>query len=202
MFTRRKILIFMSLIMIAAMSFAMTACKTDDVSKSAEDDVLRRADNEEKLLKAMTEYPGEGLYYPAMTEIGLDASAPTEGELAEEKKKAANEKDVWQKAVGDCFADGMFDTFYSEWERTHIMGAAWIYELETEMTGFNIEDDASHGSDNIEHAIITVTATDRSRNTLSFNMDWRVIFDSKNPDLIQKIELIDDGGFLEAYLED
>jgi hypothetical protein len=32
-------------------------------------------------------------------------------------------------------------------------------------------------------------------------MDWQIIFDKDDTDLIQKIELIDDGGLWEAYRE-
>ena len=141
-----------SAIMLAAL---MTACKTEDLTK--------RAENEEKLLKAMPEYPGNGLYDPAETVIGLDAPEPTEEELAEAEQRATEEKEAWQKAVGECFADGMFDTFYKEWFRTVYLGVAQANGLETAVTSFGIEDDASQDSDNIEHALITVIATDKDR---------------------------------------
>jgi hypothetical protein len=178
----------MVIILITAL---MTACKTEDITK--------RAENEEKLLKAMTEYPGNGLYDPAETVIGLDAQEPTEEELAESEQKAAEEKESWQKAVGDCFADGMFDTFYKEWFRTEYLGIAQANGLETAVTSFGIEDDASQDSDNIEHALITVIATDKDGAAKSFDMDWQIIFDKDDKDLIQKVELTDDGGFFEAY---
>lgn len=182
-----------SVILIILMAAMMTACKNEDVTK--------RAENEEKLLKAMLEYPGNGLYDPEEIVIGLEAPEPTEEEVAESEQKAAEEKEVWQKAVGDCFADGMFDTFYKEWFRTEYLGVAWARELTTTLTSFGIEDDASQDSDNIEHALITVTATDKEGNTQAFDMDWQVIFDKDDTNLIQKVELIDDGGFWEAYQE-
>ena len=188
---RKRNLYILSVMVIILIAAVMTACKTDNISK--------RAENEEKLLKAMTEYPGDGLYDPTETVIGLDAPVPTEEELAEAEKKAAEEKEAWQKAVGDCFADGMFDTFYKEWFRTGYLGVAQANGLETAMTSFGIEDDASQDSDNIEHALITVTATDKDGATKSFDMDWQIIFDKDDTDLIQKLELIDDGGFWEAY---
>ena len=124
---------------------------------------------------------------------------PTEEELAEAEQKAAEEKEAWQKAVGGCFADGMFDTFYKEWFRTGYLGVAQANGLETAVTSFGIEDDASQDSDNIEHALITVLATDKDRKTKSFDMDWQIVFDKDDTDLIQKVELTDDGGFFEAY---
>ena len=188
---RKRNLYILSVMVIILIAALMTACKTEDITK--------RAENEEKLLKAMTEYPGNGLYDPAETVIGLDAPEPTEEELAEAEQKAAEEKEAWQKAVGDCFADGMFDTFYKEWFRTQCLGIAWAAGLETELTSFSVEDDASQDSDNIEHALITVTATDKDGAAKSFDMDWQIIFDKDDTDLIQKVELTDDGGLFEAY---
>ncbi|MBQ3370678.1 MAG: hypothetical protein IJG48_06660 [Mogibacterium sp.] len=183
----------LSVVIIILIAALMTACKTDDITA--------RAENEEKLLKAMTEYPGNGLYDPAENVIGLDAPEPTEEELAESEQKAAEEKEAWQKAVGDCFADGMFDTFYKEWFRTGYLGVAQANGLETVVTSFGIEDDAKQSSDNIEHALITVNATDEDGATKSFDMDWQIIFDKDDTDLIQKVELTDDGGFWEAYTD-
>lgn len=190
---RKRNLYILSVMVIILIAALMTACKTEDITK--------RAENEEKLLKAMTEYPGNSLYDPAETVIGLDAPEPTEEELAEAEQRATEEKEAWQKAVGECFADGMFDTFYKEWFRTVYLGVAQANGLETAVTSFGIEDDASQDSDNIEHALITVIATDKDRETKSFDMDWQIIFDKDDTDLIQKVELTDDGGFFEAYQE-
>ena len=188
---RKRNLYILSVMVIILIAALMTACKTEDITK--------RAENEEKLLKAMTEYPGNGLYDPAETVIGLDAPEPTEEELAEAEQKAAEEKEAWQKAVGGCFADGMFDTFYKEWFRTGYLGIAQTNGLETVVISFGIEDDAKQSSDNIEHALITVVATDKDGGTKSFNMDWQIVFDKDDTDLIQKVELTDDGGLFEAY---
>ncbi len=190
---RKRNLYILSVMVIILIAALMTACKTEDITK--------RAENEEKLLKAMTEYPGNSLYDPAETVIGLDAPEPTEEELAEAEQRATEEKEAWQKAVGECFADGMFDTFYKEWFRTVYLGVAQANGLETAVTSFGIEDDASQDSDNIEHALITVIATDKDRETKSFDMDWQIIFDKDDTNLIQKVELTDDGGFFEAYQE-
>ena len=187
----QKALQAVSVLLIILMAAMMTACKTVDITA--------RAENEEKLLKAMTEYPGNSLYDPAENVIGLDAPEPTEEELAESEQKAAEEKESWQKAVGDCFAEGMFDTFYKEWFRNGYLGVAQANGLETVVTSFGIEDDAKQSSDNIEHALITVIATDKDGSTKSFNMDWQIVFDKDDINLIQKVVLFDDGGFWEAY---
>ena len=188
---RKRNLYILSVMVIILIAALMTACKTEDITK--------RAENEEKLLKAMTEYPGNGLYDPAETVIGLDAPEPTEEELAEAEQRATEEKEAWQKAVGGCFADGMFDTFYKEWFRTGYLGIAQTNGLETVVISFGIEDDAKQFSDNIEHALITVVATDKDGGTKSFNMDWQIVFDKDDINLIQKVVLFDDGGFWEAY---
>ena len=188
---RKRNLYILSVLVIILIAALMTACKTEDITK--------RAENEENLLRAMTEYPGNSLYDPAETVIGLDAPEPTEEELAEAEQRATEEKEAWQKAVGGCFADGMFDTFYKEWFRTGYLGIAQTNGLETVVISFGIEDDAKQFSDNIEHALITVVATDKDGGTKSFNMDWQIVFDKDDTDLIQKVELTDDGGFFEAY---
>ena len=188
---RKRNLYILSVMVIILIAALMTACKTEDITK--------RAENEENLLRAMTEYPGNSLYDPAETVIGLDAPEPTEEELAEAEQRATEEKEAWQKAVGGCFADCMFDTFYKEWFRTGYLGIAQTNGLETVVISFGIEDDAKQFSDNIEHALITVVATDKDGGTKSFNMDWQIVFDKDDTDLIQKVELTDDGGFFEAY---
>ena len=58
---RKRNLYILSIMVIILIAALMTACKTEDITK--------RAENEEKLLKAMTEYPGNGLYDPAETVI-------------------------------------------------------------------------------------------------------------------------------------
>lgn len=185
----RTVLIFIVLSLV----LVLTACKTEDVTK--------RAENEEKVLKAMIEYPGEGLYDPVVTVIGIGVDEPTEEELAVAEQRAAEEKQLWQDKVEDCFADGMFDTFYDKWYRTEVLGIAMNFGLTTSISQFGIQDDADQSADNIEHALVTVTATDEKGDIKSFDMDWMVIFDKDDPDLIQKIELKDDGGFYEAYTD-
>ncbi len=186
----RTVLIFI----VISLAVVLTACKTEDITK--------RAENEEKVLKAMIEYPGDGLYDPVITVIGIGADEPSEEELAAAAQRAAKEKQLWKDKIGNCFADGMFDTFYDKWYRTEVLGIAKSFGLTTTISQFGIRDDADQSADNIEHALVTVQAADEKGDTKSFDMDWMVIFDKDDPDLIQKIELKDDGGFDEAYTED
>ena len=182
-----KLLVLVLVLILAA---GMSAC--------SEDSGARRAENEEKLIKAMTEYPGDGLYDPVVTVIGIDAPEPTEEERAEAEQKAAEEKDAWEAAVGDCFAEGMFDTFYGKWYRTEVLGVAMSKELTTTLTSFEVAED-NDKSDNIEHALATVTAADADGEEKTYEMDWMVTFDKDDPALIQRIELTDDGGLWEEY---
>ena len=72
----RTVLIFI----VVSLFVVLTACKTEDVTK--------RAENEEKVLKAMIEYPGEGLYDPVVTVIGIgvgDSDEPNTLEISVER---------------------------------------------------------------------------------------------------------------------
>ena len=89
----RAVIIFIAF----SLAAVLTACKTEDITK--------RAENEEKVLQAMIEYPGDGLYDPVVTVIGIGVDEPSEEELAAAEQRAAEEKQLWQDKVGDCFAD-------------------------------------------------------------------------------------------------
>ena len=140
----------------------------------------------------MIEYPGERLYDPIETVIGIGTEELTDEDYAAQEQRAAEEKEAWRGAVGDCFADGMFDTFYSKWYRTYVVGIAYSANLTSSMTDFSIEDD--DGTDNLEHAITSILFADEYGNSMSFDMDWRVKIDREDANLIQSVELMDDGG--------
>lgn len=164
------------------------------------DDSTKRAENEQKLFKAITEYPGDGLYDPDEVVIGLGTEEPTDEDYAKAEEKAAEEKEAWHKAVGDCFADGMFDTFYSEWFRCEYLGIARNSGLTTTMTDFKVEEDEDQ-DDNVEEVIVTIMAEDQEGGRQSFDMYWQVVFDKDDRSLIQKAEIFDDGGFYNAYAD-
>ena len=159
----------------------------------------KRKANEEKVTRAMVEYPGDGLYDPVVTEIGIGVEEPTEEEQAQAEQKAAEEKQAWEDAVGTCFADGMFETFYSKWYRSHVVGMAFSRGMTTTLDELRTEDEDT--SDNIENVITTFTATDENGKTRTFEMKWMVIYDKDDPALIQQIKLEDDGGFDKAYMD-
>lgn len=151
-----------------------------------------RAVNEEKLLRAMIEYPNEDLYDPVVLTLGL-GTEQSEEEYSAAQKRNTEEKEAWTDAVGDCFAGEMFENFYENWARTHILGLAWSADLTTTMTDFRVED--SDDSDNLEHLLATVEARKPNGDTQTFEMKWMVWFDRNDKSLLQKIELMDDGGF-------
>lgn len=192
---RRSIL--RTILIIAAVSLALLMIGCRPVP--AEEDPSKRAENEEKLLRTMIEYPGDGLYTPVMTHIGSGADELTEEEYAEAQRKADEDKEKWRQAVGGCFAEGMFDTFYPKWYREYIVGIAYSAGLTSEMTHYSIEDDDN--SDNLEHVITTVVFADPYGHSLSYDLDWMVKFDRQNHDLLQTIELMDDGGLWESIAE-
>lgn len=184
---KRYLLMMICVVVVFSLAALMTGCRS-----SGEEDFSERAVNEEKVLRAMIEYPGDGLYQPSVTVIGEGVEDPSEEEIAAAEQKAEEEKQAWRSAVGDCFADGMFDTFYSKWYRTYVIGIAYSADLTTTMTGFSVEDDDS--TDNIEHVITAILFSDEYGNSMSFDMDWRVKADRADGNLLQSIELIDDGG--------
>ena len=61
----RAVIIFIAF----SLAAVLTACKTEDITK--------RAENEEKVLQAMIEYPGDGLYDPVVTIIGIGVDEPS-----------------------------------------------------------------------------------------------------------------------------
>lgn len=184
---RRYLFMIIVGIFIAAIAIAATSCG---------DGSAKRAENEERVIRAVSEYPGDGLYDPVVTVLGVDVPAPTEEEKKEAEEQAAAEKSAWEKAVGDCFAEGMFENFYDKWYRIHVVGIAYARNLTTEVTELSTEDDDA--SDNIEHVLTKITATDSSGKAQEFDMDWMVVFDKDDKSLIQRIELQDDGGFYES----
>ena len=195
---KRNVLKLLCLIMVLSLAALMTAC-----GSSGEEDHSKRTENEEKVLRAMIEYPGDGLYQPSVVAIGEGTEDLTEEDYAAEEQKSAEEKQAWAAAIGDCFAEGMFDTFYSKWYRTYVIGIAYSARLTTTMTGFSVEDD--DGTDNLEHVITSILFEDEYGNSMSFDMDWRVKADREDGNLLQSIELIDDGGLWDTitnYSED
>lgn len=176
------------------MTVLMCAC-----SNTQDEDFSKRTENEEKVLRAMIEYPGEGLYDPVEAVIGQGTAELTEKDYAAQEEKAAKDKLSWEAAVGDCFAEGMFDTFYGKWYREYVIGIAYSADLTSVMSNFSIEDD--DGSDNLEHVISTIIFSNDYGDSMSFDMDWRVKFDREDHNLLQTIELMDDGGLWESIIE-
>lgn len=153
-------------------------------------------DSTTKLLHAIVESPNEELYHAQPTEIGIGTDVPDEGEIDATQKAVEEEKNAWDKAVGDCFSEGMFDTFWNSQGRIYFLGASAANGFQTGVKEIELVET----NDNIQHIKVTVQAVPsdyKEAETKDFETEWRVIYDKDNPELIQTIELTDDDGFWE-----
>ena len=152
-------------------------------------------DSTTKLLHAIVESPNEELYHAQPTEMGIGTDVPDEEEIDAALKAVEEEKKVWDETVGDCFAKGMFDTFWNGQERIYFLGASDANGCQTSVKEIELVET----NDNIQHIKVTVQAEPSAKETepKDFETEWRVIYDKDNPELIQTIELTDDDGFWE-----
>ena len=88
-------------------------------------------DSTTKLLHVIVESPNEELYHAQPTEIGIGIDVPDEEEIDATQKVVEEEKTDWNGAVGDCFAKGMFDTFWNSQERICFLGASDVNGCQT-----------------------------------------------------------------------
>ena len=149
-----------------------------------------------KLLHAIVESPNEELYHVQPTEMGIGIDTPDEKEIDATQKAVEEEKNAWDEAVGDCFAEGMFDTFWNSQERICFLGASDVNDCQTSVKEIGLVEE----NDNIQHIKVTVqaeTSDYKEAETKDFETEWRVIYDKDDPELIQTIELTDDDGFWE-----
>lgn len=153
-------------------------------------------DSTTNLLHAIVESPNEELYHAQPTEIGIGADVPDEEEIDAAQKAVEEEKKVWDETVGDCFAKGMFDTFWNSQERIYFLGASDVNGCQTSVKEIELVET----NDNIQHIKVTVQAESsdsKETETKDFETTWRIIYDKDNPELIQTIELMDDDEFWE-----
>lgn len=153
-------------------------------------------DSTTKLLHAIVESPNEELYHAQPTEIGIGTDVPDEEEIDAIQKVVEEEKTDWNGAVGNCFAKGMFDTFWNSQERIYFLGASDVNGCQTSVKKIELVEK----NDNIQHIKVTVqaeTSDSKEAETKDFETGWRVIYDMDDPELIQTIELTDDDGFWE-----
>ena len=150
-------------------------------------------DSTTKLLHAIIESPNEELYHAQPTEMGIGTDVPDEEEIDAAQKAVEEEKKVWDETVGDCFAKGMFDTFWNSQERIYFPGASDGNGFRTSIKEIELVET----NDNIQHIKVTVQADSKEDETKDFETEWKVIYDKDDPELIQTIELTDDDGFWE-----
>ena len=151
-------------------------------------------DSTTKLLHAIVESPNEELYHAQPTEIGIGTDAPDQEEADTAQKAVEEEKADWNDAVGDCFSEGMFDTFWNSQERIYFLGASDANDCQTSVKEIELVE----ANDNIQHIKVTEQAApsdSKEAETKDFETEWRVIYDGDDPELIQTIELTDDDGF-------
>ena len=153
-------------------------------------------DSTTKLLHVIVESPNEELYHAQPTEIGIGTDVPDEGEIDATQKAVEEEKNAWDKAVGDCFSEGMFDTFWNSQGRICFLGASAANGFQTGVKEIELVET----NDNIQHIKVAVqaeTSDSKEAETKDFETEWRVIYDKDDPELIQTIELTEDDGFWE-----
>lgn len=153
-------------------------------------------DSTTKLLHTIIESPNEELYHAQPTEIGIGTDASDQEEADAAQKAVEEEKTAWNEAVGDCFSEGMFDTFWNSQERIYFLGASDANGFQTSVK----EIELVKASDNIQHIKVTVqveASDSKEAETKDFETEWRVIYDKDNLEQIQTIELMDDDGFWE-----
>lgn len=138
------------------------------------------------LLHVLLTCPNDELYDSKGTYISLDDS-----EVGSTEEDLESDKNAWKEAVGECFAESRFDSFYGQWERTAFLGKASLQGDSIELKDIEIEE----GDDLVKtiKAIITVSHTGDTESD-EIQTTWIITLD--NSGKIQKIELKDDGGYL------
>lgn len=153
-------------------------------------------DSTTKLLHTIIESPNEELYHVQPTEMGIGTDTPDEEEIDAAQKAVEEEKNAWDETVGDCFAEGMFDTFWNSQERIYFLGASDVNDCQTSVKEIELVET----NDNIQHIKVTVQAVSsdsKEDETKDFETEWKVIYDKDDPELIQTTEMTDDDGFWE-----
>lgn len=143
------------------------------------------------IVTALSEYPGNGLYQPAPGPyIDLDTEA---GDLTADASVSEIDYDTWKEALGDCFAEKCFDSFYYDSARTAILDHAMAQGIT--LTIVSIDDGELDG--NIQHFMVTVKAEKDRAVIDDFMLDYRIIYSKDDLSRIQKAELADYGDFIE-----
>ena len=179
----KMFILHFGLIMVIVFSLMGCIRKEEEVPESAA-----------RVLTAILEAPNETLYNPEQTAYALDVDQ-TQEEIDRIQEALDEEKRVWKDELGDCFAGDMFDTFYSQWERTEVLGAAFVYNMESRVTDMRVVD--QDPEDNIIHVFTAINVTGYEPKEGQYEMEWRIILDKENPELLQSVELLNAGGFLD-----
>ena len=128
----KKRLLLLIIAVLAVVVFAGCGGRKTDTNGDITGDV-------ETLLHALLTCPNDELYDSEGTYISLDDS-----EVGSTEEDLERDKNAWKEAIGGCFAEDRFDTFYGQWERTAFLGEAYIQGDSIELNDIKIEDDILH----------------------------------------------------------
>lgn len=145
-------------------------------------------DSTTKLLHAIVESPNGELYHAQPTEIGIGTDVPDEEEIDATQKAVEEEKNAWDEAVGECFAEGMFDTFWNSQERIYFLGASDVNDCQTSVKEIELVET----NDNIQHIKVTVQAApsdSKENESTDFETEWRVICDKDHRGTVYRIKM-------------
>ena len=175
----KKRLMLLIIAVLAVAVFAGCGGRKTDTNGDVTGDV-------ETLLHALLTCPNDKLYDSEGTYISLDDS-----EVGSTEEDLERDKNAWKEAIGGCFAEDRFDTFYGQWERTAFLGEAYIQGDSIELNDIKIED----GDDLVKTIKASITVSNNGGTASSEILTtWIITFDGN--DKIQKVELKDDGGYL------
>ena len=178
------------IVAVIVLSCAMCACSSQNNA-----DVSEVQGSAEKVIRTVMTYPNTNLYDPGdITYIGEGTETPAEEYDGEAAMLA--DKDKWEKAIGDCFTDGMFDNFYSDHLSMDFLGQAYSKGYKSaEVTEIVVTDDTDP-DDELEPISATLEITLEDNSKEYYVIEWLAKYDKEDSSLLQSLALIDDAGYL------
>lgn len=150
------------------------------------------SDSAEKIIRAMCEYPGEGIYVKSQGPY-----IPLDAEEIPETSEGEDDYSRWNEALGEFFADRCFDSFYNDSLRTVILDEIAFDDLTSSVLQVSVEEQ----SDDIVHyeALLQVKKDDKTIG--EYSLEWRVIYSSDKSGTVQKVELQEYGKLFDDCTE-
>ncbi|MCR4955264.1 MAG: hypothetical protein K6A30_01080 [Lachnospiraceae bacterium] len=153
---------------------------------------------EEKLFRQLCSYPNDTVYL--LPEEAQYQYQEDGDEVSEERKAAAEEyskrlKENWKKTFGEYFeSEADFEAFY---EDMVLESRFWLPERMEHKDYRKIEKVEMWAGDMEEefhHLYTRIVFRDGKDEQQKVEIDWRIFMGSDKPELIKKIEMVDDGG--------